>query len=76
MFFFSIFQVPFQIGLCFYFIFMYLDYSAITGLFCIVIMWLLSYFLQKIKRIYRIRKDKFKSMRLKQIDDLFSAIKV
>ena len=37
-------------------------------------MWLFSYYFQKIKRIYRIRKAKFKSIRLKQIDDLFSGL--
>ena len=46
------------------------------GIISIIATWFIGYLFSQMKQIYRVRRDRLKESRLKQIDDLFSAIKV
>ena len=68
--------MPIQIGFSFYFLCQnYLGMSSLFGLISIFAVWLFSHLFAKVKKVYWLRKKRLKTSRLKQIEDLLTAIK-
>ena len=69
-------KAPFQIVFCLYFLYGYIGFLPLISFSGVIATWLTGYLFAKMLFVYRIRRDKLRASRLKQIDDLFRAIKV